>query len=282
VYFREGEIAGALAQLSGEAEHAFSVEAATRAELVFLPEAAVGQLVVASADIRTVLTEGLETEKAARAVETQSYPSPAPKRTHAMPLSAGALFEAGLAQGREILAVDQTLCTYCNSCVDACARRHGESRLELRGLQLDHLLFPTACRHCEDPVCLLCSVSGIVRRPSGEISIVEENCIGCGACAERCPYGNIRMHPVEAESKNTWDKLQEFFFGRRRHLDLYDESHKDMAKKAVKCDLCADYRDYACVSACPTGAAFRADVSAALGREAGLIGLEMRGKESSE
>ena len=92
--------------------------------------------------------------------------------------------------------------------LDACGRRHGQSRLQLRGLQLDNLLFPTACRHCEDPVCLLCSVNGIVRIPSGEITIVDDNCIGCGACAERCPYGNISMHPVATtEHGFVWNLL---------------------------------------------------------------------------
>ncbi len=34
----------------------------------------------------------------------------------------------------------------------------------------------------------------------------------------------------------------------------YDELRK---KIAIKCDLCAGYRDQACVQACPTGAAIR-------------------------
>ena len=71
--------------------------------------------------------------------------------------------------------------------IDACERRHGTSRLQLRGLQVENYMFPTACRHCADPACLLCSVNGIVRLPSGEIQIVEESCIGWEACFEACP-----------------------------------------------------------------------------------------------
>jgi Fe-S-cluster-containing dehydrogenase component len=113
-------------------------------------------------------------------------------------MSTEVLVEKGLAAGHEVLVVDQNKCVNCQNCIDACGRRHKYSRLALRGLQVENFLFPAACRHCEDPVCLLCSVNGIVRMPSGEITIVEDNCIGCGACAERCPYGNIRMHAVDA------------------------------------------------------------------------------------
>jgi hypothetical protein len=35
----------------------------------------------------------------------------------------------------------------CKACVDACGRRHKYSRLQLRGLQVENLLFTTACRH---------------------------------------------------------------------------------------------------------------------------------------
>src|SRR5260370_42576784 len=40
------------------------------------------------------------------------------------------------------------------------------------------------------------------------------------------------------------------------HRDGYDELRK---KIAIKCDLCAGYKDQACVEACPTGAAIRTD-----------------------
>jgi Fe-S-cluster-containing hydrogenase component 2 len=105
-------------------------------------------------------------------------------------------------------------------------------------------------------VCLLCSVDGIVRRPSGEIAILPDNCIGCGACAERCPYGNIRMHPVEPAPRSIFRRLFDYLRGPR---DTIDEADPSVPKKAVKCDLCAGHDDYACVTACPVGAAFRAD-----------------------
>jgi Fe-S-cluster-containing hydrogenase component 2/CRP-like cAMP-binding protein len=174
---------------------------------------------------------------------------------------AGVLVEEGIAKGREVLVIDQNLCTGCNNCIDACERRHGTSRLQLRGLQVEHYMFPAACRHCADPACLLCSVNGIVRLPSGEIQIVEDNCIGCGACAERCPYGNINMHAVKQKKRGFWPGMLEFLArgsSREAALEALDPK---VERVAVKCDLCAGHADYACVTACPVGANFRVDPS---------------------
>jgi Fe-S-cluster-containing hydrogenase component 2 len=171
------------------------------------------------------------------------------------------LVEEGIAKGREVLVIDQNLCTGCGNCIDACERRHGTSRLQLRGLQVEHYMFPAACRHCADPACLLCSVNGIVRLPSGEIQIVEDNCIGCGACAERCPYGNINMHAVKQKKKGFWPGMLEFLArGSSREAALEAVDPK-VERVAVKCDLCAGHADYACVTACPVGANFRTDPS---------------------
>ena len=178
-------------------------------------------------------------------------------------MSAEVLVEKGLASGNEVLVVDQDKCVNCQACVEACGRRHTYSRLDLRGLQVESYLFPTACRHCEDPVCLLCSVNGIVRLPSGEITIVEDNCIGCGACAERCPYGNIRMHPVNAPVEGFLLRLLGVL-GLRARKEAAEEIQPGAQRIAVKCDLCAGYKDYACVQACPVGAMFRIDPARSL------------------
>jgi CRP-like cAMP-binding protein/Fe-S-cluster-containing hydrogenase component 2 len=174
---------------------------------------------------------------------------------------AGVLVEEGIAKGREVLVIDQNLCTGCGNCIDACARRHGTSRLQLRGLQVEHYMFPAACRHCADPACLLCSVNGIVRLPSGEIQIVEDNCIGCGACAERCPYGNINMHAVNEKKRGFWPGMLEFLARGSSPEAAADAIDPKVERVAVKCDLCAGHADYACVTACPVGANFRTDPS---------------------
>ncbi|MEN9577809.1 MAG: hypothetical protein RJA70_818 [Pseudomonadota bacterium] len=267
-YFREGEAFGIIAVLRFEASHCYSVQAATRAEVICVPAARFHAVLHRYPNAASALAQGaVQAERVARSPELNPAPSQQASQlgTHAMPLTPEVLLDMGVADGREVLVIDQTKCTYCQNCIEACARRHGHSRLKLQGLQLEHLLFPTACRHCEDPQCLLCSVNGIVRRTSGEISIVEDNCIGCGACAERCPYGNISLHPVDPPKKSLVFSLLDLLRGPRDRASAFSLLAPELPKRAVKCDLCADYTDYACVTACPTGAAFRTDPSQTLG-----------------
>jgi len=156
-----------------------------------------------------------------------------------------------------------------------------------KGMIVGNISIATACRQCQDPVCMLCSRAGIARHPNGEVYITE-SCIGCGICAERCPYGAISIMNIEDEtvSHSSWQRFSDFFTkgagtGKERarknlpvlggatamsnyaapgpldtleHRDGYDELRK---KIAIKCDLCAGYKDQACVEACPTGAAIR-------------------------
>ena len=147
-----------------------------------------------------------------------------------------------------------------------------------KGMVVGNISIATACRQCQDPVCMLCSRAGIARLPSGEVYITE-SCIGCGICAERCPYDNISIMTLEEEvnAPPTWQRFGNFFTkgtgkerGRKslptlqsaapgpltthQPLNGYDEMRK---KLAIKCDLCAGYDNQACVQACPTGAAIR-------------------------
>lgn len=164
---------------------------------------------------------------------------------------------AALPLGKKIMAIDVSLCVDCNNCVDACGRRHGHSRLDrhTQGVQIGANHIPSACYHCEDPKCLLCDTGGIIREPSGEIRIVEENCIGCGSCASRCPYDNIKMVSREQPAAvNVVSSLLQL-------LHIYKPAPAPEPKGpllAVKCDLCVGFDDGpACVRACPTGAAQR-------------------------
>ena len=190
-----------------------------------------------------------------------------------------ALVGGGVIEGTEVLVIDLDKCIHCNECEEACARRHGHSRMNRKGMVVGNISIATACRQCQDPVCMLCSRAGIARLPSGEVYITE-SCIGCGICAERCPYDNISIMTLEDEkaAPASWQNFGSFFtkgagkerghkvlpmatsaaapgpLERYKAPDALDEMRK---KIAIKCDLCAGYDNQACVQACPTGAAFR-------------------------
>jgi NADPH-dependent 2,4-dienoyl-CoA reductase/sulfur reductase-like enzyme/CRP-like cAMP-binding protein/Fe-S-cluster-containing hydrogenase component 2 len=205
-----------------------------------------------------------------------------------------ALVSDGVIEGTEVLVIDLDTCIHCNECEEACTRRHGHSRMNRKGMVVGNISIATACRQCQNPVCMLCSRAGIARLPNGEVYITE-SCIGCGICAERCPYGAISIvdagsHEDEAVARTSWQRFSSFFTNgsskERKtwypqgvtcppgRVPLHSETnyvapgpldtfrprsgYAEMRKKvAIKCDLCAGYKDQACVEACPTGAAIR-------------------------
>ena len=158
-------------------------------------------------------------------------------------LPVGQFLANGLMEAQSLLVLDLDRCTRCDQCVHACADAHdGVSRLVREGLRFDKYLVATSCRQCRDPLCMVgCPVGSIRRRNSLEV-IIEDWCIGCGLCANNCPYGNINLHPFPVE--------------------LDDPSHpgRKIAStrlKATSCDLCHDHAEPSCVYACPHDAAHR-------------------------
>jgi len=103
----------------------------------------------------------------------------------------------GLFAAQNLLVLDLESCTRCDECTKACADTHGGvTRLIREGLRFDKFLVASSCRSCLDPYCLVgCPVDAIHRVQSKEIQI-EDHCIGCGLCAQNCPYGNINMHEL--------------------------------------------------------------------------------------
>ena len=272
-YYREGDMFGASAVLFSTKQTA-TVSANTRAEVIRLPGRELADLVNRDEGLRGQLME--QARQAENAILGEAYRKDRPTgSSNSRLMSIEGLLDQGVIQGHEVLVINTSICTDCNNCVDACGRRWGRSRLDRRGLQLGSLLFPSACRHCEDPVCLLCSVNGIVREPDGEIRIVEDNCIGCGACAERCPYDNIIMHKREEDQAFGARLLSLVGLGSASSPETDEEA--DLV--AVKCDLCFGKPDYACVQACPVGAAMRIDPEVAFGHREIVIGLEMKKQE---
>lgn len=270
-YFRDGDVAGASALIFVTAQST-TVSANTRSEVIQIPGKAIRELLGRRPDLREELAQAAQRSEQFLNESTKRPETPKANPTAHMTSIEG-LLEEGVIQGHHVLMINTAICTNCGNCVDACERRHGFSRLDRSGLQMGDLLFPTACRHCEDPKCLLCSVSGIVREPNGEIRIHPENCIGCGACAERCPYGNINLHDRDERSKGPIDRVLSLLRNDESHDDIHQANEKGN-RVAVKCDLCAGYDNYACVRGCPVGAAMRADPVELFGRSDLLIGLE--------
>ena len=161
----------------------------------------------------------------------------------------------GLFEAQNLLLIDLTNCTRCDACVQACAKSHdGVSRLLRDGLRYGKYLVATACRSCRDPLCMTqCPVGSIRRKENLEI-IIEDWCIGCGRCAELCPYGNINMHPLEVIEEVKIEVKSEKE-GVPPKVKI--EKKTTTAFKANTCDLCSELATPSCVDACPHDSAKR-------------------------
>lgn len=144
------------------------------------------------------------------------------------------------------LVVDPKKCQGCMTCMLVCALVHeGKENLTLSGIQViqnPFEKFPNdltvePCRQCAAPRCMEACPTGALHADSqnGNVRrISAEECTGCLACIEACPF------PI---SRILWDS---------------EEEH------ARKCDLCVDtpYWDekggpggrQACVELCPVNA----------------------------
>src|ERR1700692_4938965 len=162
---------------------------------------------------------------------------------HSVPIDQ--FLSQGLMEAQSLLVLDLQNCTRCDACVNACADAHdGVTRLIRDGLRFDRYLVATSCRQCRDPLCMVgCPVGSIRRRNSLEV-IIEDWCIGCGQCANNCPYGNINMHPFPVE-------LDDPSYPGRRIASVKG--------KGTSCDLCTNLAEPSCVYACPHDAAHRVD-----------------------
>jgi CRP-like cAMP-binding protein/Fe-S-cluster-containing dehydrogenase component len=152
----------------------------------------------------------------------------------------------GLMEANSLLLLDLEKCTRCDACVRACADAHdGVTRLIREGLRYKNFLVATSCRQCRDPLCMVgCPVGSIRRRESLEV-VIEDWCIGCGLCAQNCPYGNINMHPFTVLESNI--------------AEAGSQLRPVVKHKATSCDLCTEHAEPSCVYACPHDAAHRVD-----------------------
>ena len=134
---------------------------------------------------------------------------------------------------------DITKCLGCKACELACAVEHSKAkelalsikekptpkkRRKVSGVEDKIMSF--GCQHCEEAPCVAaCMSSAMYKDPiTGETKHDKDKCVGCWMCIMVCPFSAIIQ-------------------------DVTD-------KVAMKCDLCPDNEDYACVAACPTNALF--------------------------
>jgi len=94
--------------------------------------------------------------------------------------------------------VDSELCVGCQSCMFACARHHRQAGLAAACIEvrsaggMRHGFTVVVCRACPDPPCSrVCPVDALPVRAEGGVELIRELCIGCGNCADACPFGAI-------------------------------------------------------------------------------------------
>ena len=167
-----------------------------------------------------------------------------------------AIVERGIIQADSLLIIDLKRCINCDNCVKACESRHGYPRLDRKGTRIAEISVPVACRVCHDPLCLTCNFDAIKRAPTGEVHIIDDNCIGVSGCAIRCPYNVIKMVSVKPDSSNWFDVIGSLMKNKEETETENDDGKPIIKRKrlAIKCDNCMGYNDTACTNNCPTHA----------------------------
>lgn len=54
------------------------------------------------------------------------------------------------------------------------------------------------CNHCDEPVCTKACPTGAMhkRKTDGFVHVAQDICIGCGSCAQACPYDAPQLDPL--------------------------------------------------------------------------------------
>ncbi len=160
--------------------------------------------------------------------------------------------------GTRTMMIDLEKCTRCDDCVRACADTHdGNPKFIRHGRTLGNWMVANACMQCVDPVCMIgCPTGAIHRTQGGGVVVINDlTCIGCGTCANACPYDNIRLVPIrDKEGKQ-----------------VLDPGSREPIVKATKCDLCSTLPSGpSCARACPHDALHRVDIQSLVLRAAQL------------
>ena len=102
-----------------------------------------------------------------------------------------------------LLNIKHELCWGCKTCEVACKQENrpgemvkliyvSEDGPKIVDGKLDFVYHVNVCRHCDDPPCAdACPVEAIRKREDGIVILDDEECTGCRACIDACPYDAV-------------------------------------------------------------------------------------------
>lgn len=110
--------------------------------------------------------------------------------------------------------IDVAKCTGCKTCVVACKDAHnlpvgrnfrtvhevveGGWKQDADGAWVQDVkayYLSISCNHCTDPACVkVCPTKAHHKRTEDGLVVIDrEKCVGCGMCAQACPYGAPKL-----------------------------------------------------------------------------------------
>ena len=101
------------------------------------------------------------------------------------------------------ILVQGNICTGCRACEVACVAHHegrfGTATARLRIVKIEPLGIdrPHVCRLCRRAPCIAACPTGALFKSDATDAVLvrKDDCIGCSACVDACPFGMADLHP---------------------------------------------------------------------------------------
>jgi carbon-monoxide dehydrogenase iron sulfur subunit len=150
------------------------------------------------------------------------------------------------------ILVNKDLCSGCRACEVACVAWHdgrfGTATTRIRVTKIEPLGvdYPHVCRLCRRPPCMAACPTGALYHDetTGAVLLRPDDCFGCSACVDECPFGMADLHPETG--------------------------------MALICDLCGGDPD--CVKRCASGAIVYAETGAGARAKREDLAVKMNGE----